>query len=444
MPTRFSFLGKVRAALIVVGLVLLGATASAQQDSGALQQRKASSLQQRKTGSLLQRKANLEIQKLELEAKKLDRWGPAIFGVIGAVIGGLFTGGLAAWVTHRVAREKQAADLDQATHEKRLESYQGLLKHTSPFAIHFPEWPSPWHPWRPLDRHKCEQIGQAISKWYFESGLLLSAEARDAYFRLARALTRASSVDDLCVPKSPDDVKKITQKSVEDYRKRFNIEQPNDDRVETWPFGKPSVVMPSRAYEFKDYVFLQTLSSRLRTRLTEDIRSRRLPGQWTPSAGPRRWFETPRRWFETPRRWFACFRRPLITSLSPASPLWLRSPSTEPTSRRARSSPSTACRSPPCSSAQPNSRSLPCRGRRPWARCPSSSSKKLPPPQPIGDSHDPCRPHPNRNAAEATGERLEEIRLTAIMERVLKPWGRSPKSPRVAGRQPWPPVRYFR
>ncbi|MEH2488919.1 hypothetical protein [Bradyrhizobium sp. AZCC 2230] len=376
MPTQCSFLGKVRAALLVVGLVL-GATASAQQDSGAPQQRKISSLlerqadlevqklglkakkldegfvswkklnedlQQRKIGSLLERKADLEVQKLGLEAKKLNedslfwgRWGQAIIASIGSFLSAAFAGFVAYCVAKRnilaaveaarekqaadldqdkrnilvaveAAREKQAADLDQATHEKRLESYEGdkgLAKHTSAFAIYFPAEPEP------IDRYKCAQIGQAISKWYFESGLLLSTEARDAYLRLARALTRASSVDDLCVPKSPDDVKKLTQKSVvEDYRKHFNIEQPNDERVEAWEFGKPRlggvkwssslrrfiIEQPSdemaapagqaQEYEFKDYVFLQTLSSRLRTRLTEDIRSRRLPGQRTPSAGP--------------------------------------------------------------------------------------------------------------------------------------------------------------
>ena len=223
-----------------------------------------------------------------------------------------------------------------------------------------PEWPS-WHTtpdvrsvfpyfpnssriiWRPLDGQKCEQIGQAISKWYFKSGLLLSAEARDAYLRLAHALTRASSVDDLCVPKSPDDVKKQTQESVKAYRKRFYIEQPSDNTVKTWQFGPPPAAPGAPAgaapgapaaggykfkdykwqfvqppptpalkeeYEFKDYVFLQTLSSRLRTKLTEDIRSRLLPGQRTLSAGP-----------PPPRRWFARFRQPHITSLSPASTL---------------------------------------------------------------------------------------------------------------------------
>jgi hypothetical protein len=135
----------------------------------------------------------IEIKKLSQDFVFGDRWGPAIIAVIGGVIGGLLSGALAAYATDlwarrnalaavNAAREKQAADLDQATHEKRLESYQGLWKHTSPFAIYFPEWTPPWG--RP-DRHKREQIGQAISRWYFESGLLLSAEARDAYFRLA-------------------------------------------------------------------------------------------------------------------------------------------------------------------------------------------------------------------------------------------------------------------
>ena len=177
MPTRFSFLGKVRAALLIVGLVL-GATASAQQNLGAVQQREASSLLERKADLEVQKlgfkklnedfvswkklnedlqqrkKAALEVQKLELEAKKLDddlsfltptKWVPILGGILVAFI----SGGLGAYFATRLARkatvtdvnaarEKQAAELDKPLTKRGCKNYQGLVKLTSPFAIFFP------------------------------------------------------------------------------------------------------------------------------------------------------------------------------------------------------------------------------------------------------------------------------------------------------------------
>ncbi|MET4207708.1 hypothetical protein [Bradyrhizobium sp. LA2.1] len=313
MPTRSSILCSPCAVLIVAGLVLFSwGTAAAQPNSDTPQQSKGASLQLRSLqhrkarleverlrlelnklkqeldGDLPQRKAKFEVSKLELEAKKLEReakkiddelrwsskWGPPLLTTITSLFVGILGGWIAAraamWVAHRNALAEMAA----ATHEKRLECYPELVEHTLPLAIYFPM--------QPLDPRTCEEIGRAISGWYFVSGLLLSAEARDAYFLLARALTRASDVKELLVPQSTDDAKKISPKIVQDYRDRFNIVKPDNGTIENWKFGvRDEKLKPD---DYKDYVLLQTLGSWLRTMLTEDIGSRRRPSEKPPSS----------------------------------------------------------------------------------------------------------------------------------------------------------------
>jgi hypothetical protein len=297
---RFSSPRKVSAVLVVVGLVLLwsSAVATAQQDSSALEQRKA---------KLEVQKLELEARKLELEARKLDdelgllsKWGQTVLTVFGSVFVGFVAAGASmqiarrnaraaeraarqrAFATLKAARRSQKADLDQATHQKRLESYPGLVTATSPLAIYFPDLTSSTN-MKSLDPHTCGAIGCAISKWYFKSGLLLSGEARDAYFRLARALTLASCAEKLYVPHFPDDAKGISAEKVDQYRDLLGIKEPNDETIEKWEFGNPPTAsvgeekLEFEGYRFKDYVLLQTLSSRLRTMLSEDIRSRRRP-----------------------------------------------------------------------------------------------------------------------------------------------------------------------
>jgi hypothetical protein len=294
MPTRFSNFRRVRV-LIVVGLVMSwGAGASAQQDSDALQLRKASlevdrlSLEVDKLKEELQRKAKLESQKLELEARKLD-YELSWLGLASGPLVSFLVGALAAMATVsvatrnassalQVAHRNQIADLDQATHETRLQSYPDLMAATSPLAVYFPD--------ETLDPARCAAIGRAISKWYFKSGLLLSGEARDAYFRLAHALTLASGAKELCVPHVPYDGSEISDENLRQYRRELfkiekaadKLEEPTNMAVEEWRFGPVGGQPKANAYKFKDYVFLQTLSSRLRTRLTEDLSSRRRPG----------------------------------------------------------------------------------------------------------------------------------------------------------------------
>jgi hypothetical protein len=85
---------------------------------------------------------------------------------------------------------------------------------------------------------------------------------------------------------------------MEEYREELGLSldqewgEQTKGNVESWAFGKLSEeerekaeerTNAAQAYAFKDYVLLQTLSSRLRSALAEDIASRR-----RPLEGPRR------------------------------------------------------------------------------------------------------------------------------------------------------------
>ena len=149
-----------------------------------------------------------------------------------------------------------------------------------------------------------------MSKWYFTTGgLLMSSEARDDYFRLARAVTKAFLSETLLAPDWNEYAKSINDKKMEKYRvmlelsltrkeeeewcneKKESWYKESDQRIESWDFGMKwpetkieTVEISSEdsalvrdACAFKDYILLQTVSSRLRSALTEDIRSRRRP-----------------------------------------------------------------------------------------------------------------------------------------------------------------------
>ena len=262
-------------------------------------------------------KLSSEVEKLKFENGFWGRWfassGIAVLGFIASVGG--------AWLTSRNERKKTlqeiSAKIDQATHEKRLDRYDELMKAMAPLALFF----SKGHK---IDQIQCLKIGNAMSDWYFTTGgLLLSKEARDEYFCLARALTKAFRSDTILAPAWEQYAKFINNNTISEYRKRLgiSIEQNKDEKmkewdertrqtVENWEFGKEwpddkkrlaKEVPPDEqnklkdkpeqlaklkeeiantvdsACAFKDYILLQTLSSRLRTALTEDIQSRRRP-----------------------------------------------------------------------------------------------------------------------------------------------------------------------
>jgi hypothetical protein len=116
-----------------------------------------------------------------------------------------------------------------------------------------------------------------MSDWYFgDGGLLLSTDARDAYFTLARALTRASLAEELRVPLFPRDAALVSAAQLDDYRcqlaRRYDL-----DNVELWRFDGPASEADTAAERFRDFVMLQSLSSALRTSLATDLRGRRRP-----------------------------------------------------------------------------------------------------------------------------------------------------------------------
>ena len=137
-----------------------------------------------------------------------------------------------------------------------------------------------------MSRKQCDVIGSEMSKWYFEfGGLLMSGKARDAYFRLARALTRASlAANELDVPEFPVDAENISKEKLKNYREQLGTKLSLGRAktwvkrydVDEWTFGKSSPKGEGEPYmDFKDYVFLQELSSLLRTELSTDLHSRR-------------------------------------------------------------------------------------------------------------------------------------------------------------------------
>ena len=143
-----------------------------------------------------------------------------------------------------------------------------------------------------------------MSHWYFTTGgLLLSSEARDDYFRFARAVTKASLSDTILAPDLNDYSKSINDRKMDAYRKILSLSLEKWDKktdqekktweetVENWEFGKewaedkrqtPNTSpadqeLVDNASAFKDYVLLQTVGSRLRGALAKDIASRRRP-----------------------------------------------------------------------------------------------------------------------------------------------------------------------
>ena len=216
-------------------------------------------------------KEGLEIEKLELEVAKLKKdsdevpkWVPIVALILVGVLSGV--------VTILVARRTRRGALDQSVHDKRLNLYPKLVEATARLALYFPsDDPPPVS----IGREDCRAMGRAMSEWYFGGGgLLLSVNARDAYFRLARALTRAS-FKKLRVPKFPTNSNDISKEDVDIYRKELGGKRVLR-KVEKWCFEVPEPEK-GNAGQFRDFIFLQYLSSDLRTKLTKDLRSRRPP-----------------------------------------------------------------------------------------------------------------------------------------------------------------------
>ena len=268
-----------RVLVIVVFAVVSSAAIQAQQANKA---DNAPPAQPRQPNSVEQRKTQLEIEKLELEVARLKEnnssWPSWLTGLLGLVLGATGTAGTI-WVARRARRQ----GTDQVTHEARLACYPKLVKATAPLAIYFS---APGEAGA-LTRERCYVMGRKISDWYFASGgLLMSNKTRDAYFVLARALTRASLAPELKVPSFPADADQISADRIREYCRELKAMQ-DLDGIDGWVFGdfSPAADAPpvtnaanrQLALKFKDYLFLRQLSSNLRTALATDLRSRRQP-----------------------------------------------------------------------------------------------------------------------------------------------------------------------
>jgi hypothetical protein len=252
--------GNRMASALIVLLACLAVSPVAQENAPGPLQR----------SDLERRKLELEIATLERERGEVPPWLAAALGVLTGVVG--------AAASFWVARRSRLGALDQAVHEKRLKCYPALVQLTAPLALYFPDFPAGEGR---LTRDKCHEIGRGMSKWYFEGGgLLMSVEAR-AYFRLARALTRASVAEGLSVPTFPRDADAVSREKIRKYRTALSESKLNIFDVEAWHFG-PALPDQGPAAKldhmrFKDYVLLQRLGSDIRTTLAEDLRGRRRP-----------------------------------------------------------------------------------------------------------------------------------------------------------------------
>jgi hypothetical protein len=259
-----------------------------------------------------------EIRKFRADAKNTNfdvtKWLSFIVGFLG-----LFS---AAWVALANRRGSTNAEV----HKKRMEIYPNLIAATAPLALFFP------HEVRTrksaLSAKECEKMGRALSEWYFTmGGALMSKNTRGMYFRLVRALTLASSVPLLCADNFRLKAEQVSVDKFNGYRssmlssmsdklgvlpsmvsfqKRSELflthpfgskarenawtswRLASADAVEAWSFGHSiqgnsgsASADPASAanpwMRFKDFVFLQNLSSQLRTALTLDLRGRRRP-----------------------------------------------------------------------------------------------------------------------------------------------------------------------
>lgn len=237
---------------------------------------------QQESDRLELRKLELEVRKLELEVSRLradDSGLPDWFTVVLGLLVGVAGTSATVWV----ARLTRLGALDQSVHDKRLELYGELVSATSRLALFFPSADADGSEVRTdasfawISPADCGTMGRAMSRWYFAGGgLLLSVEARDAYFRFARALTRASLAERLSVPVFPTHAADIGVRNIRIYEAELLRELTLDD-VEHWRFGDLEPEEERLAFKFKDYLFLQRLSSRLRTALSADLRSRRRP-----------------------------------------------------------------------------------------------------------------------------------------------------------------------
>jgi hypothetical protein len=225
---------------------------------------------------LAREKAELELVKLKRELADAESLTAAVerwFKILSPSAILLAAGG---YFFSRLSEDRKLrGELDRATHEKRYASYAELMKAMSPLALYFP--PRRGKAFRPLAPKDCEAMGRALSKWYFDGGgLLLSGDARDAYFMFARALSAAGAAPRLLVPQSGGDAPDIHKESFDEFRVALMLKPVTTKTLEAWKFGETGGAAGGTSPDrWRDFILLQTLSSNLRSELSEDLGSRR-------------------------------------------------------------------------------------------------------------------------------------------------------------------------
>ena len=108
----------------------------------------------------------------------------AIFGVVG----GLASGAVAAWVAlrgkrldHEVEQNKLwVSAYEKTLFEQRLNEYRELWALTEQTSRRYVEG---------LSTSKAKELGEELTSWYYrKGGILLTAEARNTYFRARESL----------------------------------------------------------------------------------------------------------------------------------------------------------------------------------------------------------------------------------------------------------------
>ncbi len=118
------------------------------------------------------------------------------------VIAALLAGLLTYLITSLRLRRELEAEYDLDLRGKRIEAYSKLWKLLQPLAKYARE--------KPFDLGKANALTKELRIWYFEDGgLLLSGEARDAYFKVQDALTAASQKKSEIAGEDLPDFKKI-------------------------------------------------------------------------------------------------------------------------------------------------------------------------------------------------------------------------------------------
>ena len=129
-----------------------------------------------------------------------------------------------------------------------------------------------------LTREDCARMGRALSAWYFgEGGLLMSEDARDAYFELMTSLGGAVDANaELAAQTVKQHGSLISPEQIKEYRKELGIKPGRSEPPGKWVFG----IVPgneSPAGCFKDFILVQMLASQFRNKLTSDLESREPP-----------------------------------------------------------------------------------------------------------------------------------------------------------------------